>query len=142
MAALGLMAVYPDWLYSVVWLGPLIVITALQALAGERSLLTPLAQGDWAVPWLAALAGLTCGFFWELWNWQSLARWSYSVAYVDRFHVFAMPLLGYGGYLPFGLTCVAAARLLTGMDAAPFAVKPHPVRRMPERDRLSRRADA
>lgn len=126
MAALGLMAVYPDWLYSVVWLGPLIVITALQFLTGERSLLTPLAHGDWAVPWLAALAGLACGFFWELWNWQSLARWSYSIAYVDRFHVFAMPLLGYGGYLPFGLTCIAAARLLTGMDVTPFAIKPHP----------------
>lgn len=125
MAALGLMAIYPNQLYSIVWLGPLIIITALQALAGERSLLTPLAGGDWAVLWLAALAGLTCGFFWELWNWQSLARWSYEVAYVDRFHLFAMPLLGYAGYLPFGLTCVAAARLLTGLDVVPFAVKPH-----------------
>lgn len=142
MAALGLMAVYPDWLYWAAWLGPLVVITALQALAGERSLLTPLAHGDWAVPWLAALAGLACGFFWELWNWQSLVRWSYSVAYVDRFHLFAMPLLGYGGYLPFGLTCIAAARLLTGIDVTPFAVKP----RLPEagagRDRPPCRADA
>lgn len=142
VAALGLMAVYPDWLYSIVWLGPLTVITALQVLAGERSLLTPLAHGDWAVPWLAALAGLTCGFFWELWNWQSLARWSYSVAYVDRFHVFAMPLLGYGGYLPFGLTCIAAARLLTGMDVTPFAVKPRRSEADTRRDQRPCRADA
>lgn len=124
MAALAMMAVYPSWFFPVIWLAPLIVITAVQILAGERSLLTPLAQGDWAVPWLAALAGLVCGFFWELWNWQSLARWSYSLAYVDRFHVFAMPLLGYSGYLPFGMTCVAAAQLFTGMDATPFVVKP------------------
>ncbi|EAR23156.1 hypothetical protein [Nitrococcus mobilis] len=126
VTVLGLLGVYPDGLYWAVWLTPLVVITALQALAGERSLLTPLAQGDWAVLWLAALAGLICGFFWELWNWHSLARWSYSIAYVERFHLFAMPLLGYGGYLPFGLTCIAAARLLTGLDVTPFAVKPHP----------------
>lgn len=138
VAALGLMAVYPDWLYAVVWLGPLIVITALQVLAGERSLLTPLAEGDWAALWLAALAGLTCGFFWELWNWQSLAQWSYSVAYVDRFHLFAMPLLGYSGYLPFGLTCIAAARLLTGMDVMPFAVKPHRQKTGARQDRRAR----
>lgn len=128
VTALGLMPVYPDWLYAAAWLAPLVIITALQALAGQRSLLTPLARGDWATPWLAALAGLACGFLWELWNWQSLARWSYSIAYVDRFHLFAMPLLGYSGYLPFGLSCIAAARLLTGIDVIPFSVDHCPVR--------------
>ncbi len=127
VVVLGLLGIYPDRLYWAVWLAPLVVITALQTLAGERSLLTPLAYGDWAVLWLAALAGLTCGFFWELWNWHSLARWSYDIAYVDRFHLFAMPLLGYGGYLPFGLICIAAARLLTGLDVPPFAVRPRRV---------------
>ena len=55
------------------------------------------------------LAGLVCGFFWELWNICSLAKWIYSVPFVDRFHVFEMPLLGYAGYLPFGIECAAAA---------------------------------
>lgn len=128
VTALALMAVYPDWFYPVAWLAPLVVITALQGLAGQRSLLTPLARGDWAAPWLAALAGLACGLLWELWNWQSLARWSYSIAYVDRLHLFAMPLLGYSGYLPFGLSCIAAARLLTGVDVIPFSVNPTALR--------------
>jgi hypothetical protein len=63
-----------------------------------------------------ALAALVCGFFWELWNFGSLARWHYSIPYVQRFHVFEMPLLGYAGYLPFGVTCAlvmdVAARLV------------------------------
>ena len=55
------------------------------------------------------LAGLACGFFWEMWNMWSLAKWVYSVPFVDRFHLFEMPALGYAGYLPFGIECAAAA---------------------------------
>ena len=62
--------------------------------------------------WQAALAGLVCGFFWEMWNYGSLAHWEYSVPLVHRFEIFQMPLLGYSGYLPFGLECLAVARLL------------------------------
>ena len=54
-------------------------------------------------------AALVCGFFWELWNWQSVAKWVYTVPGVQRWHVFEMPLLGYAGYLPFGLECLMIA---------------------------------
>jgi len=40
-----------------------------------------------------------------MWNWPSAAKWIYTVPYVDRWHVFEMPLLGYAGYLGFGLEC-------------------------------------
>ena len=58
------------------------------------------------------LAALACGFFWELWNWHSLAKWIYTVPYVDRWHGFEMPLLGYAGYLPFGVTCALVLQLV------------------------------
>jgi len=32
--------------------------------------------------------------------------------YVDRFHLFGMPLIGYSGYLPFGLDCAVIAELI------------------------------
>ena len=69
-------------------------------------------RGDWRPVVSAALAALICGFFWEMWNYYSLARWTYSVPLVQRFPVFEMPLLGYAGYLPFGLECVVAGELL------------------------------
>jgi hypothetical protein len=53
------------------------------------------------------LAAVICGFFWEMWNSFSLAQWRYSIPFVHRFEIFAMPLLGYAGYLPFGLECAA-----------------------------------
>lgn len=109
LAAVG---VWPNALFSLLWLAPLALITASQVIMGETSILNGPAVGDWREIWQAALAGLVCGFFWEMWNYQSLAHWEYSVPLVHRFEIFHMPLLGYSGYLPFGLECLAAARLL------------------------------
>ena len=88
------------------------LITALQIIMVEESVLDGPVKGDWREIWQVALAGLVCGFFWEMWNFGSLAHWEYSVPYVQRFEIFHMPLLGYSGYLPFGLECLAVARLL------------------------------
>jgi hypothetical protein len=94
------------------WLAPLLVLAALPQLVVGESMLAPLARGDWRPLLLPALAALLCGLFWELWNWGSAAQWHYQVPYVQHFHVFEMPLLGYAGYLPFGLECALAADLV------------------------------
>jgi len=47
-----------------------------------------------------------------MWNYYSLSKWSYTVPYVNRFQLFEMPILGYAGYLPFGLECMVAACLI------------------------------
>jgi hypothetical protein len=114
LAGTGLTAigVWPEILYPALWLAPLLLITALQAIAGEPTIFEPLYRGDWSRLWQAALAALVCGFFWELWNYKSLVHWQYSVPFVQRFRLFHMPLLGYAGYLPFGLECLALASLL------------------------------
>ena len=114
VAGLGLagIGVWPEHLYPLLWIAPLLVIVSLQALRDEPTVFQPLADGDWSGVWLAALAALACGFFWELWNYKSLAHWEYSIAYVGRFEIFHMPLLGYAGYLPFGLECLAVASVL------------------------------
>ena len=80
-------------------------------LAGAESSgsgLWQMAAGDWCAAGSWALAALACGFFWELWNYRSLAKWIYTVPYVQRWPIFAMPLLGCAGYLPFGLECALA----------------------------------
>jgi hypothetical protein len=105
------MGLWPGLLFPMVWVAPLLVLLSLQVLFARRTILAPLARGDWREPWLAALAALMCGLLWELWNVNSLALWQYAIPHVHRFEVFEMPLLGFAGYLPFGLQCLAAGRL-------------------------------
>jgi hypothetical protein len=87
-------------------------------MVGE-SLFAPLARGDGRPVLLPALAALVCGFFWELWNWGSAAQWHYSVPYVQGLSIFEMPLLGYAGYLPFGVACALVADLVARLQG-PF----------------------
>jgi hypothetical protein len=111
----------PDYLFPLVWMAPIGAIVGVQWVTGDRTLLRPLGQGDWRPVALPALAALICGFFWELWNASSLAHWEYSLPFVNRFRLFEMPALGYAGYLPFGVECLAAASLLP--DGRSFFVR-------------------
>ncbi|WP_139164040.1 hypothetical protein [Desulfoluna spongiiphila] len=95
----------PDLLFPALWVCPLLLGVAGQHLAGYETIFSPLKTGDWTQPWLMAVSALACGFLWELWNALSLSHWEYAIPYVGRFHLFEMPILGYGGYLPFGLEC-------------------------------------
>lgn len=132
--ALAGLGAWPAPLFSVLWIGPLAVFLGLQKLFLGDTLLAPLARGDWRPLLQPAVAALVCGFFWELWNWGSLAQWHYAVPYVQRFHIFEMPLLGYSGYLPFGIECAVIIDLVRRMLQVPT--------RPSRRTQLSRRDDA
>jgi hypothetical protein len=110
-AGLTSIGIWPNYLFPLVWLAPLLLITSLQAVAGEETIFSSIARGDWRSLWLPVLGALVCGFFWEMWNYKSLSHWEYVVPFVHRFQIFEMPLLGYAGYLPFGLECMAVVRL-------------------------------
>jgi len=114
VAATGLLliGVLPNLLFPLVWVSPLLIWAALREFLGKRHIFSDIAVGDWRTVVSAALAALLCGWFWEMWNYLSLARWEYTVPLVQRFHVFEMPVLGYAGYLPFGLECMAACDLI------------------------------
>ena len=119
LAAAGLagIGIWPDALFPLLWVSPLLIITSLQAMLDRGTIFSSIRHGDWRPICVPALAGLQCGVFWELWNWHSLAHWEYAIPYVHRFLIFEMPLLGYAGYLPFGLECVVVANLFTSRDA-------------------------
>jgi len=114
-AGLTGIGVYPNLLFSLVWLSPGLIMLSLQVLRGERHVLTDIVDGDWSTALSSALAALFCGWFWEMWNYCSLAQWQYSIPYVNRFHIFEMPVLGYAGYLPFGLECAVIGGLLSAV---------------------------
>jgi hypothetical protein len=113
-AGLAMIGIFPDVLFALLWVSPLIILFSIQGLTGRRTLLYPLRFGDWRPVVVPALAALVCGIFWETWNYFSLARWTYTIPFVQRFHLFEMPILGYGGYLPFGLECLLAGTLVIG----------------------------
>jgi hypothetical protein len=118
LASCGLIgiAVAPDYWYPVLWVSPLLILVSLQVLFSQESILQRLERGDWHVLTLPALAALVCGFFWEMWNHCSYPKWAYCIPYVQRFEIFQMPLLGYLGYLPFGLQCGVVADLVARLE--------------------------
>ena len=109
LAAIGIRA---DLLFPLLWIAPVLVLAGLQQLVVGESVFSPLARGDWRPILQPALAALICGFFWEMWNYGSLPKWHYSIPYVQRYYLFEMPLLGYAGYLPFGIACALAMDLV------------------------------
>ncbi len=109
---LFLMGVFPNLLYPLVWIAPLVLLEGMLSWTGRPSLIMAWQPGDHHRMVRMMLAALACGFFWELWNMFSLAHWTYDVSWVEAFYVFEMPLLGYAGYLPFGLECGLIAGML------------------------------
>jgi len=115
VVALVLTGVWPKWFYPALWVAPPGFLLAEPVLMKRSGgVVAEMARGDWTrvASWM--VAALICGFFWELWNVHSAAKWIYTVPGVDRWHVFEMPLLGYAGYLPFGLECLLVVERLRG----------------------------
>ncbi len=106
---------WPRYFFPFVWISVYLVLEPLNVWLGNRSLIQYTAEGDWR-PALALWAGcLICGFFWEMWNFYSSPKWMYQLPYANFLHVFEMPLLGYGGYIPFSLELFALYHLITGL---------------------------
>jgi hypothetical protein len=116
-AALALTPLWPDYLFPMLWLAPLVTIAAIVTIVKpDNPAIRDITGGNLRNIYLLALAALICGFFWEMWNYYSYTRWEYSVPFVNRFYIFEMPVLGYAGYLPFGLQCGLAAWIVSGLS--------------------------
>jgi hypothetical protein len=126
VAALALAGAYPIVCYAAVWVAPLALGLSAPILTRQHGLAREIAAGDWrrVATWM--IAALVCGFFWELWNWRSLAKWIYTVPGVERGYLFEMPLLGYAGYLPFGLECLLVVERVAGRAVLAPTLEPVP----------------
>ena len=112
----GLLAVgaAPGIVFPLVWVAPPLLLFASAGLRGEPHALSGIARGDLRPLVASTLAALLCGFFWEMWNAGSAVKWVYDIPYVDGFRLFEMPLLGYAGYLPFGVLCAEIGDRILG----------------------------
>lgn len=112
---LALLFLWPLYFFPFVWLSVYFILEPLNVWLENRSLTRYTAVGDWR-PVLALWVGcLICSFFWEMWNFYSYPKWIYRVPFVDVLHLFEMPLLGYGGYLPFSLGLFAVYHFVMGL---------------------------
>lgn len=103
----------PDYAFALVWISIFFIVDPVATLAGGRSLGSFIRAGDWSPLWNIALGTLICGVFWELWNYYSMPKWTYAVPHADFLHIFEMPVLGYGGYIPFGFEIAAIYALVS-----------------------------
>jgi hypothetical protein len=98
--------VWPSpYLAAPVWLGFIFLLDPLNARLGAEALTRDWREGRTDRTINLMLAGLTCGFLWEFWNYWARTKWIYSVPILERFKVFEMPLPGYLGFSAFALEC-------------------------------------
>jgi hypothetical protein len=113
-AMLAFLLLWPAYFFPFVWVSVYFIIEPLNVWLKHRTLLTHTAEGNWQPVKTLWVGCLICGLFWEFWNFYSYPKWIYQVPFVDFLHIFEMPLLGYGGYLPFALELFALYHLVMG----------------------------
>jgi hypothetical protein len=117
-AMLILMAAWPRIFFPFVWVSLYFILEPINVWLGHRSLVEWTKAGNWQPVIALWLGVLLTGFFWELWNYYSYPKWVYHVPWGDWLHIFEMPLLGYGGYLPFSLELYSLYNFLAGLLGA------------------------
>ena len=112
---LALMLAWPGIFFLFIWLSLYFILEPINIWLGNRSLAYWTQKGDWRPVISLWLGVLLTAFVWEMWNYYSFPKWVYHVAWGDWLHVFEMPLLGYGGYLPFALELYALYHWISGL---------------------------
>lgn len=115
LTMLGVMLTWPQYFFPFMWLSIFFILEPINLRRGNPTLAATVAKGDWRPVISLWFGGLICGFFWELWNFYSFPKWIYFVPFVDFARVFEMPLLGYGGYLPFAMELFAMYHFVLGV---------------------------
>lgn len=112
---LALLLVWPLLFFPFAWLSVYFVLEPLNVWLGNRNLAEWTRLPDWRPLYALWLGVLLTAFFWEMWNFRGLPKWIYHIPWGDGPHLFEMPILGYGGYLPFALELHALYHFVVGM---------------------------
>lgn len=116
LIAMAVMVILPLPMFWIVWIGPFAVFSGILISLNITNPFTSMAQGNWSPALIIALACFLNGFIWEMWNFGSMLDtsiaptnpnyWKYNIPYVYSFRYLSeMPVLGYFGYMPFGVLC-------------------------------------
>jgi hypothetical protein len=118
MTGMFLISFFPDQLFGLLWIAPMAILALVLDKIGLWTPFTGLKTGNWSPLLKYTLTYLVYGLSLECLNYFSAlhptgqplithtpAVWVYSIPYVNYGYLFEMPLLGYIGYLPFGVYC-------------------------------------
>jgi hypothetical protein len=112
VAMLSVTLVWPKIFYPFTWTSLVLILEPINYWTYRPYFLKELRKGDWRTVISLSLGALVCGLFWEMWNYYSFPRWVYHIPYFGFVRIFEMPLLGYGGYVPFGLEVYAVKNFI------------------------------
>lgn len=107
--------IWPKAFFPFIWLSFYFMLAPINVWLGNRSLSEYTAVANWRPVVALWIGTLICGFFWEMWNYYAFPKWIYHVPPFEFLYIFEMPLMGYGGYLPFGLELFAFYQLVVGL---------------------------
>ena len=107
LAMFSAMLVWPGIFYPFTWIALVLIFEPINRWTGRPYFLKDLRIGDWRTVMSLATGALVCGLFWEMWNYYSFPKWVYHIPGLAFLRIFEMPLLGYGGYVPFALELCA-----------------------------------
>ena len=93
----------PRYFFSLIWVGFTFLLEPFIYRFGRNSLLKDLEEGKPQKIYRLLIAGLICGFLWELWNFWAQSKWIYTVPFFEERKGFEMPFLGFLGFPPFAV---------------------------------------
>ena len=111
---LALMLAWPRYFFPFVWISVFFIMEPVNVWLGNRSLARWTERGDWSPVIALWIGALITALFWEMWNYFAYPKWIYHIPWGYWLKIFEMPLLGYGGYLPFALELYAVYHLVMG----------------------------
>lgn len=101
--ALAGAGLWPDQIYPLTWLAPLLIALGITLLSGQATLFSGLRHGDWSRPLLTALAALLLGVIDRAWNSLFEPLWQPSLSQLQGPALLGLPLPAFAQYLVFGL---------------------------------------
>ena len=128
LASLFLPPFFPQYMFPALWYAPLMLISVVLTFCGIWTPFTPVKTGDYSYVMLLSFSYVILGVCLEGFNYMSgthalsdpdscgvvrnmvehttnSSYWVYSIPFLNKYHIFEMPILGYLGYFPFGLYC-------------------------------------
>lgn len=111
LACYALLPAFPNETYPLVWIAPILILEPLGFALRYPTLLSDIRERGWRLTAAVMIATTVTGVWWEMWNFYSLPKWTYTIPYVGFWKVFEMPLLGYLGYPVFGIAVFGYAAI-------------------------------